>query len=76
MANMVEVIDTKGLKLSDCIFNTAVNILGVKKGSILEVLGDRQDFEKNILAWCVETGRGFLSIQDQSENKKRIQIQF
>jgi TusA-related sulfurtransferase len=73
---MIEVIDTRGLKLPDCIFKIAVNILGVKKGSTLEVLGDCQDFAKNVRVWCVETGRDFLSVQDEGEDKKRIQIQF
>jgi TusA-related sulfurtransferase len=48
----------------------------MKQGDILEVLGDGQDFEKNLRAWCEETGRGFLSIKREGENKKRIQIQF
>jgi len=36
-AIMIEVIDTKGLKLPECIFKIAVNILGIKKGSILDL---------------------------------------
>jgi TusA-related sulfurtransferase len=73
---MIEVIDTKGLKLPECIFKIAVNILGVKEGSILEVLGDCQSFEKNIRTWCEETGKPILLLENGEADTKIMRIQF
>ena len=69
-------LDTTGVAYPECILQIASNAAHIKQGDILEVVGDCQDFEKNVRAWCVETGRGFLSIEDEGEDKKRIQIQF
>jgi tRNA 2-thiouridine synthesizing protein A len=73
---MIEVIDTKGLKLPECIFKIAVSILGVKEGSILEVCGNCQSFEKNIRTWCEETGKPLLFIRNDERDTKTMRIQF
>jgi TusA-related sulfurtransferase len=69
-------LDTTGSAYPECILQIASKAAFMKQGDILEVVGDCQDFEKNVRTWCVETGRGFLSIKDEGEDKKRIQIQF
>lgn len=48
----------------------------MKVGDILEILGDCPTFEKDIRTWCERLNKVFLSIKDEGENKKRIQIQF
>jgi tRNA 2-thiouridine synthesizing protein A len=48
----------------------------MKQGDILEVLGDCPTFEKDVRTWCERLGKVFLSVKDEGQNKKRIQIQF
>jgi tRNA 2-thiouridine synthesizing protein A len=48
----------------------------MKQGDILEILGDCPTFEKDVRTWCERLGKVFLSIKNEGQNKKRIQIQF
>lgn len=72
---MIKVIDTKGLKLPECIFKIAVGILGLKEGSVLDVRGDFHEFEKHIRTWCEETGKPVLFIEHGERDTKIIRIQ-
>ena len=72
----VHVLDTLGLKCPQPVMKIAVRAPDMKSGDILEVLGDCPTFEKDVRTWCERLGNAFLSIQDEGENRKRIQIQF
>jgi tRNA 2-thiouridine synthesizing protein A len=72
----VEVLDTFGLKCPQPVLKIAVKAPDMKPGDILEILGDCPTFEKDVRTWCERLGKVFLSIKDEGDNKKRIQIQF
>ena len=72
----VEVLDTLGLKCPQPVLKIAVKAPSMKSGDILEVLGDCPTFEKDVRTWCERLSKVFLSIKDEGENKKAIQIQF
>jgi tRNA 2-thiouridine synthesizing protein A len=71
-----EVLDTVGLKCPQPVLKIAVKAPDMEPGDILEVLGDCPTFEKDVRTWCERLEKVFLSIKDEDENKKRIQIQF
>lgn len=72
----VQVLDTLGLKCPQPVLKIAVKAPDMIPGDILEVLGDCPTFEKDVRTWCERLGKVFLSIQDDGQNKKAIQIQF
>jgi tRNA 2-thiouridine synthesizing protein A len=72
----VEVLDTLGQKCPQPVLKIAVKAPDMKQGDILEVLGDCPTFEKDVRTWCERLGKVFLSVKDEGQNKKRIQIQF
>jgi tRNA 2-thiouridine synthesizing protein A len=72
----VELIDTLGQKCPQPVLKIAVKAPDMKHGDILEVLGDCPTFEKDVRTWCERLGKVFLSVKDEGQNKKRIQIQF
>jgi tRNA 2-thiouridine synthesizing protein A len=72
----VHVLDTLGLKCPQPVLKIAVRAPNMDPGDILEVLGDCPTFEKDVRTWCERLGKVFLSIKNESENKKAIQIQF
>ena len=69
-------LDTVGLKCPQPVLKIAVRAPEMKPGDILEVLGDCPTFEKDVRTWCDRLGKVFLSIKDEGNNKRRIQIQF
>lgn len=69
-------LDTLGLKCPQPVLKIAVRAPEMKPGDILEVLGDCPTFEKDVRTWCDRLGKVFLSIKDEGNNKRRIQIQF
>jgi tRNA 2-thiouridine synthesizing protein A len=71
-----EVLDTLGMKCPQPILKLAVRARDMKAGDILEILGDCPTFEKDVRIWCERLGKLILSVKDESEDKKRIQIQF
>jgi tRNA 2-thiouridine synthesizing protein A len=72
------------MKCPQPVLKIAVKAPDMKHGDILEVLGDcptfekdvRTSFEKDVRTWCERLGKVFLSIKDDGQNEKRIQIQF
>jgi tRNA 2-thiouridine synthesizing protein A len=72
----VQVLDTLGLKCPQPVLKIAVKAPDMIPGDILEVLGDCPTFEKDVRTWCERLGKVFLSIKDEGQNKKAIQIQF
>ncbi|UCD87357.1 MAG: sulfurtransferase TusA family protein [Desulfobacterales bacterium] len=71
-----EVLDTLGLKCPQPVFKIAMKAVEMEPGDILEVLGDCPTFEKDVHTWCERLGKVLLSIKDEGEDEKRIQIQF
>ncbi len=72
----VQVLDTLGLKCPQPVLKIAVKAPDMKQGDILEVLGDCPTFEKDVRTWCERLGKVLLSVKDDGENNKKIQIQF
>ena len=72
----VEVLDTQGLKCPQPVLKLAVKAPDMKQGDILEIVGDCVTFEKDVRTWCERLGKIMLSVKDEGEDKKRIQIQF
>ena len=71
----VEVLETLGLKCPQPVLKIAVKVPDMKPGDILEVLGDCPTFEKDVRTWCRRLGKVLLSVKDDGNEKKRIQIQ-
>ena len=72
----VEVLDTLGLKCPQPVLKIAVKLAEMMHGDILEVLGDCPTFEKDVRTWCERPGKVVLSVKDDGDDKKTIQIQF
>jgi tRNA 2-thiouridine synthesizing protein A len=72
----VEVLDSLGQKCPQPVMKIAVKASDMKPGDILEVLGDCPTFEKDVRTWCDRLGKVLLSVKDEGQNKKRIQIRF
>ena len=72
----VEVLDTLGMKCPQPILKIAVKAPDMKPGDILEVLGDCPTFEKDVRTWCERLRKVLLSVKDDGDDKKTIQIQF
>ena len=72
----LEVLDTLGQKCPHPVLKIAVKAPDMKRGDILEVLGDCSTLERDVRASCERLGKIFLSVLDDGENKRRIQIQF
>ena len=72
----IEKLDMLGVKCPQPVLKIAVKAPEMKPGDILEVLGDCPTFEKDIRAWCKRLNKICLSIMDEGDNRKRIQIQF
>jgi tRNA 2-thiouridine synthesizing protein A len=71
-----EVLDTLGMKCPQPVLKIAVIAPEMKPGDILEVLGDCPTFERDMRTWCERLKKVLLSIKDEGQKKKRIQIQF
>lgn len=72
----LEILDMLGMKCPEPVLKIAVKAPKMKPGDILEVLGDCPTFEKDVRAWCTRLDKILLSLQDDGDGKKRIQIQF
>lgn len=72
----VLVIDTLGMKCPQPVLKIAVKAPDMRRGDILEVLGDCPTFEKDLRIWCERLGKVFLSVRDEGQESKRVQIQF
>jgi tRNA 2-thiouridine synthesizing protein A len=72
----VLVIDTLGMKCPQPVLKIAAKAPDMRRGDILEVLGDCPTFEKDLRIWCDRLGKVFLSVRDEGQESKRVQIQF
>ncbi len=71
----IEVLDAAGLKCPHPIFRLAIKSTEMKKGDILEIIGDCHTFEVDVRLWCKKLNRIVLSVKEEG-SLKRIQIQF
>ena len=71
----VELIDTLGMRCPQPVVKIAVKAPDMKPGDILEILGDCPTFERDVRAWCERLGKLVLSVKDDVDHKKAIQIQ-
>ena len=72
----VELLDTLGMKCPQPVMKIAVKSPDMKPGDILEVLGDCPTFKRDVLTWCKLLKKAVLSVKDDGDDKKTIQIQF
>ena len=72
----VEKLDLVGLKCPQPVLKISMKAPQMKSGDILEVLGDCPTFEKDVRVWCTRLGKVCLSINDEGNKRKRIQILF
>lgn len=72
----MEVLDTRGLKCPQPVLKIAVKSPDMKPGDILEVTGDCPTFERDVRMWCERLGKVLLSVKNDGNDVKRIQIQF
>jgi tRNA 2-thiouridine synthesizing protein A len=72
----VETLDTLGMKCPQPVLKIAVKAPAMKPGDVLEILGDCPTFERDIRTWCERLGKVLLSVQDEGNGRKRIQIRF
>ena len=72
----VDLLDTIGLKCPQPVLKLAVKAPDMKHGDVLEVIGDCPTFERDIRVWCERLNKILLSIKNEGEYKKRIQIKF
>jgi len=72
----IEILDTRGLRCPQPVLKIAVKSPDMKAGDVLEVVGDCPTFERDVRMWCERLRKVFLSMKDEGNNVKRIQIQF
>lgn len=72
----VHQLDTLGMKCPQPVLKVAVKVVDMRPGDILEVLGDCPTFERDMRKWCERVGKVFLSVNDDGNKGKKIQIQF
>lgn len=72
----VQQLDATGLKCPQPVLKIAVKSPDMAEGDILEVIGDCSTFEKDVRAWCKRMNKVCLSVRDEGNGRKSIQIQF
>ena len=72
----VVVLDTLGVKCPLPILKIAVKAPSMNTGDIMEVIGDCPTFERDIRAWCKRLAKAIISVKEEDNAAKRIQIQF
>jgi tRNA 2-thiouridine synthesizing protein A len=72
----VRTLDVLGMKCPQPILKITVIAPDMKKGEILEVLGDCPTFERDVRVWSERMSKVILSVKDEGAGKLAIQIQF
>jgi tRNA 2-thiouridine synthesizing protein A len=72
----LELLDTAGLRCPQPVLKIAVKAADMEPGNILEVIGDCPTFERDVRVWCERLNKVLLSVKNEGEYRKRIQIQF
>ena len=68
-------LDTLGLRCPQPVLKIAAKMPEMKKGDMLEVVGDCQTFEEDIRKWCERMKKTLLAVT-QDGTAKTVQIQF
>lgn len=71
-----QVLDALGLKCPQPIIKIAVVAPDMKGGETLEVWGDCPTFERDVRTWCDRLNKTVISVVDEGNNRKKIQILF
>jgi TusA-related sulfurtransferase len=72
----VQFLDTRGLKCPQPLLEIAMRAPKIRQGSVLEVLADCPTFEHDVRVWCERLGKTFLSVEEEGQYRKTIQIRF
>ena len=72
----IETLDTLGLQCPEPLLKIAAKSAVIKKGNILEVIGDCPTFANDVKRWCEKLNKTILFIRDIGDGKKKCQIQF
>ena len=72
----IEILDTTGLKCPEPILKISEKSSDMKKGDILEVIGDCPTFPNDVKRWCKRLHKTLLFIKDAGSKKVKCQIQF
>ncbi len=70
------VLDTVGLKCPHPILKLAIKATDMNSGDTLVIVGDCPTFEHDVRKWCERLGKLVLSVKDEGQGRKRIQIHF
>ena len=69
-------LDCIGLKCPRPVLKLTMVVQKITKGSILEITGDCPTFENDLRDWSEISHHLLLSVKDEGNNVKRIQVQF
>lgn len=69
-------LDAKGLNCPQPVLKIAAKATELQPGDILEVVADCPTFEKDVRNWCERMQKVLLSVKDEGNGVKRVQIQF
>ena len=72
----IVILDTLGLNCPQPVLKIAAKSPEMKRGDILEVIGDCPTFEKDIRTWCQRLNKPVLSCKFEGNGKLICQIQF
>lgn len=72
----IKKLDATGLKCPQPIMKIAVISPDMKRGDILEIIGDCPTFEIDVRAWCSRLKKTLLFVRDEDGYRKTIQIVF
>ena len=72
----METLDTSGLQCPEPLLKIVAKSVDMKKGDILEVIGDCPTFTNDVKRWCKRLHKTLLFINGTENGKVRCQIQF
>ena len=68
-------LDTNGMRCPQPVLKIAAKMPEMKKGDILEVIGDCPTFEEDVRKWCARMKKTLLTVRPEG-SAFAIQIQF
>ena len=72
----IQRLDTTALQCPEPLLKIAAKSAVIKKGDILEVIGDCPTFENDVKRWCKRLHKTLLFINGTGSKKVTCQIQF
>ena len=73
---ILQELNTMGMKCPHPVLQIAVKAAYMKRGDVLEVMGDCPTFEEDIRSYCERLHKPLLSVRSEEESRTRVQIQF